>query len=126
MLKAIIVDITGDIYGYNTLVYSHQHRILYSRCVSPPLAGGEGRLYYRTIPALTGGRMNAWFSKLISDKNGNPNEHIIAAIWGSFTLLLLAIYLIYTNHAPTLIEFGGAHGAVWGSAGVAQKFSSDS
>lgn len=70
--------------------------------------------------------MIAWLIKLTSDKSGNPNEHIIAAIWGSFALMALAIYLIYTNHAPTLIEFGGAHGAIWGSAGVAQKFSSDS
>lgn len=70
--------------------------------------------------------MNGWLSKLISDKQGNPSEHIIAAIWGSVTLGLLAVYLIYTNHPPTLIEFGGAHGAIWSSAGVAQKFSSDS
>lgn len=67
-----------------------------------------------------------WFIKLISDKNGNPNEHIIAAIWGSVTLGLLAVYLVHTGHAPTLIEYGGAHGAVWGSAGVAQKLSADS
>ena len=70
--------------------------------------------------------MNAWLTKIILDKNGNPSEHIIAAIWGSLTLLCLAIYLIYTGHPPTLLEFGGAHGAIWGSAGVAQKFSSDS
>ena len=28
--------------------------------------------------------MKEWFSKLLADKDGNPNEHIIAALWGSF------------------------------------------
>lgn len=70
--------------------------------------------------------MCGWFTKIIIDKNGNPNEHIIAALWGSFALMALTVYLIYCGHAPTLIEFGGAHGAVWGSAGLGQKLSMDS
>lgn len=67
-----------------------------------------------------------WFKKIITDKNGNPNEHIIAALWGSFALLILTIYLVYDGHAPSLIEYGGAHGAIWGSAGVGQKLAMDS
>lgn len=67
-----------------------------------------------------------FFRKIVVDKNGNPNEHIIAAFWGSFALLLLTIYLVYSGHSPSLIEFGGAHGAVWGSAGIGQKLSMDS
>lgn len=67
-----------------------------------------------------------WFTKLITDKNGNPNEHIIAALWGSLALVGLAVYLIFTGHAPTLFEYGSAHGAVWGAAGVGQKLSMDS
>lgn len=67
-----------------------------------------------------------WFTKLITDKNGNPNEHIIAALWGSVALLALTIYLIYSDHAPSLFEFGSAHGAIWGAAGVGQKLSVDS
>lgn len=70
--------------------------------------------------------MREWFNKLINDKTGNPNEHIIAALWGSFALLILTVYLIYSGHAPTLFEFGGAHGTIWGFAGAGQKLSSDS
>jgi hypothetical protein len=70
--------------------------------------------------------MSGWFIKLVADKNGNPNEHIIAALWGSFALLSLSIYLCYSGHAPTLIEFGGAHGAVWTAGGIGQKLSGDS
>lgn len=70
--------------------------------------------------------MSEWFRKIVLDKNGNPNEHIIAALWGSFALFALTVYLVMHDHAPTLIDFGGAHGVIWGSAGVAQKFSSDS
>lgn len=67
-----------------------------------------------------------WCKSILIDKNGNPNEHIIAAIWGSCALVGLSLYLIYTGHAPTLIEYGGAHGAIWGSAGIGQKLSTDS
>lgn len=70
--------------------------------------------------------MNEWFTKIVVDKNGNPNEHIIAALWGSLALLALTIYLVWSGQAPSLLEFGGAHGAIWGSAGVAQKLSMDS
>lgn len=70
--------------------------------------------------------MYAFFKALICDKNGNPNEHIIAAIWGSITIACLAGYLIYSGHAPTLFEYGTAHGAIWGAAGVGQKLSTDS
>lgn len=70
--------------------------------------------------------MGGWFRRLVADKDGNPNEHIIAAFWGSFALLVLAVYLIYTDHAPTLIEYGGAHAAVWTAAGAGQKLSGGS
>ena len=70
--------------------------------------------------------MRDWFKKLIADKDGNPNEHIIAALWGSFALLILAIYLVATNHAPTLVDYGMAHGAVWTAAGAGQKLSGGS
>jgi len=65
--------------------------------------------------------MKVWLGKLIADKDGAPNEHIIAAIWGSFVLLLLAVYLICKDHAPTLTEYAVAHGGVWTSAAGAQK-----
>lgn len=70
--------------------------------------------------------MFSWFKQVVVDKNGNPNEHIIAACWGSLALLILTIYLTATGHAPTLMDFGGAHGAIWGSAGLGQKLSMDS
>lgn len=70
--------------------------------------------------------MSAWFKRLIADKDGNPNEHIIAALWGSFALLALTLYLCHAEHAPSLIEFGGAHGAIWSSAGLGQKLSGGS
>jgi len=70
--------------------------------------------------------VNDWFKRLIADKDGNPNEHIIAALWGSLTLLCLALYLIYSGHPPTLIEFGGAHGAVWAAGGLGQRLSGGS
>lgn len=64
-----------------------------------------------------------WLSKLIADKDGNPSEHIIAALWGSFALLVLAAYLCYTGHAPALAEYGIAHGTVWGAAAGSQRLS---
>lgn len=64
--------------------------------------------------------------RIILDKNGNPNEHIIAAICGSLFLFGLTVYLIFSGHVPSLMEFGGAHGAIWGSAGIGQKLSTDS
>jgi hypothetical protein len=70
--------------------------------------------------------MSEWFKKLIADKDGSPNEHIVAAIWGSVVLLLLALYLIMKDHAPTLTEYAVAHGGVWTSAAGAQKLSSGS
>lgn len=70
--------------------------------------------------------MREWLQKLVTDKNGSPNEHIVAAIWGSIALLCLTVYLVYSGHVPSLIEFGGAHGAIWGAAGAAQGFSKDS
>lgn len=70
--------------------------------------------------------MKIWFAKLIADKDGNPNEHIIAAVWGSFALLCLAAFLCYTGHAPALTEYGMAHGAVWAAAGAGQKLSGGS
>lgn len=70
--------------------------------------------------------MKQWLKNLISDKNGNPNEHIIAALWGSFGLIVLAAYLIYSGHPPTLVEYGGAHGAVWTAGGLGQKLARDS
>ncbi len=70
--------------------------------------------------------MGDWFKKLIADKAGNPNEHIIAALWGSLALFFLTAYLIYSGHPPTLVEFGGAHGAVWASGGLGQKLAGDS
>jgi hypothetical protein len=69
--------------------------------------------------------MSEWFKKLLADKSGNPNEHIVAALWGSLALLLLTAYLIYNGHPPTLIEFGGAHGAIWSAGGLGQKLSGD-
>ena len=67
--------------------------------------------------------MNDWFKKLIADKDGNPNEHIVAALWGSFVLAIVAVYMVATNHPPTLSDFGIAHGAVWMAAGAGQKLS---
>jgi len=64
-----------------------------------------------------------WFAKLVNDKDGNPNEHIIAALWGSVALLALTITLCYLGHAPGLTDFGMAHGAVWTAAGAGQKLS---
>jgi hypothetical protein len=69
--------------------------------------------------------MNGWFARLISDKNGNPNEHIVAALWGSLVLFVLAVYLVYTGHALTLLDFGGAHAAVWTAAGAGSKLTGD-
>ena len=66
-----------------------------------------------------------WFYRLIADRQGNPNEHIVAALWGSFILALLALYLTYTGHAPTLTEYGVGHGAVWGAAGAGTALSKD-
>lgn len=67
--------------------------------------------------------MSDWFKKLLADKDGNPSEHIIAALWGSIVLSILAFYMCITGHAPTLTDFGLAHGAVWGAAGAGQKLS---
>ena len=70
--------------------------------------------------------MKLWLQKLINDKDGNPNEHIIAAMWGSFVIVILAIYLIAKDHAPTLTEYAVAHGGVWTAAGAGQKLSGGS
>lgn len=70
--------------------------------------------------------MKEWFKKLISDKDGNPNEHIIAAMWGSIGLISLGCFLCYTGHAPSLTDYGMAHGAVWTAAGAGQKLSGGS
>lgn len=70
--------------------------------------------------------MSEWFRKLLADKSGNPNEHIVAALWGSLALLALSCFLCGTGHAPTLTDFGMAHGAVWAAAGAGQKLSGDS
>lgn len=67
--------------------------------------------------------MSTWFGKLINDKDGNPSEHIVAALWGSVALASLAGVLCYTGHAPTLTDFGMAHGAVWTAAGAGQRLS---
>ena len=67
--------------------------------------------------------MADWFKRLVADKDGNPNEHIIAAIWGSISLFILALYLCVIGHSPTLTEYGMAHGAVWTAAGAGQKLS---
>lgn len=69
---------------------------------------------------------NDWFQKLIADKDGNPNEHIVAAMWGSIAVFILAMYLCYHGTPPTLTDFGVAHGTVWGSTGVAQMLSKGS
>jgi hypothetical protein len=70
--------------------------------------------------------MCEWFKKLLADKDGNPNEHIIAALWGSFGLIVLTVYLIYSNHPPTLLEYAGGHGTIWTGAGAAQRLARDS
>ena len=67
-----------------------------------------------------------WFAKLIADKDGNPNEHIIAALYGSLVLLILAIYLIYTGKPPTLTEYAIAHSGLWTAAAGSQKLSGGS
>ncbi len=67
--------------------------------------------------------MSGWCKKLLADKDGNPNEHIVAALWGSITLIALTFYLCFTGHAPSLSDFGMAHGAVWTAAGAGQKLS---
>lgn len=67
--------------------------------------------------------MSDWFKKLVNDKDGNPNEHIVAALWGSLTLIILAIILCYTGHPPGLTDLGMAHGAVWTAAGAGQRLS---
>ena len=64
-----------------------------------------------------------WFKKLINDKDGNPSEHIVAALWGSFVLMLVALYMVASGHPPTLSDFGIGHGAVWAAAGAGQKLS---
>lgn len=70
--------------------------------------------------------MKNWLSKLLADKDGNPNEHIVAALWGSFGLLVLVCYLCGADKPPTLTEFGMAHGAIWTAAGAGQKLSGGS
>jgi hypothetical protein len=70
--------------------------------------------------------MNDWFKKLIADKDGNPNEHIVAALWGSVVLAIITLVMCYTGHYPTLSDFGIAHGAVWTAAGAGQKLSGGS
>lgn len=70
--------------------------------------------------------MGDWFKKLVTDKDGNPSEHIIAAFWGSFALVALACYLVFKGHEFALTDFGTAHGAIWAAAGVGQKLSKDS
>lgn len=67
--------------------------------------------------------MREWFQKLLSDKDGNPSEHIVAALWGSLVLAGIAIFMVMTNHPITLSDFGIAHGAVWTAAGAGQKLS---
>ena len=70
--------------------------------------------------------MDDWFKKLIADKDGNPNEHIVAALWGSLVLAALAIGMCYAGHPPSLSDYGMAHGAVWAAAGAGQKLSGGS
>lgn len=70
--------------------------------------------------------MISWFKRLIADKDGNPSEHIIAALWGSAALILLVAYLCGNGHPPSLTEFGIAHGTIWGACGGAQKLSGGS
>lgn len=67
--------------------------------------------------------MNEWFKKLLSDKDGNPSEHIVAALWGSFVLAAVTIWMVASGHQPTLTDYGMAHGAVWAGASVGQKLS---
>ena len=70
--------------------------------------------------------MRDWCKKLVADKDGNPNEHIVAALWGSLVTVALTVYLCKSGHAPTLTDFGMAHGAVWAAAGAGQKMSGGS
>jgi hypothetical protein len=67
--------------------------------------------------------MSDWLKRLIADKNGNPNEHIVAALWGSFALGGLTAALCYLGHPPGLTDFGMAHGAIWTAAGAGQRLS---
>ena len=70
--------------------------------------------------------MNDWFRKLVTDKDGDPSEHIIAAIWGSFAIVALTCYAIYKGHEFPLDDFGAAHMMIWTGAGIGQKLSKDS
>lgn len=67
--------------------------------------------------------MKDWFRKLLADKDGNPNEHIIAALWGSLILAAVTVIMCIGGHYPSLSDFGIAHGAVWTAAGAGQKLS---
>ena len=62
--------------------------------------------------------MGSWLAKLVNDKDGNPNEHIIAGIFGTIGLWILAYVLLYAGHAPSLTEFGIAHGSIWTATGA--------
>ena len=61
-----------------------------------------------------------WCARLIADKDGNPNEHIIGMLLGLFGLNVIAGLLIYTGHAIMLADYGGAHGLIAGATGAAQ------
>jgi glucose uptake protein GlcU len=70
--------------------------------------------------------MKEWFQKLLADKDGNPNEHIVAALWGSFVLALVILWMVYAGKPVTLTDYGMAHGAIWAAAGAGQKLSGGS
>ena len=70
--------------------------------------------------------MKEWIKKLVTDKEGNPNEHIIAAMWGNLGLIALGAFLCYTGHVPSLTDYGIAHGSIWTAAGAGQKLSGGS
>lgn len=67
--------------------------------------------------------MRDWVRRLVADKDGNPNEHIVFAIIGILGLNLICGLMLYWGHQITLSDYGMAQGAIVGGGGAAQFLS---
>lgn len=62
---------------------------------------------------------NRWlWRKLFLDRQGNPDEQIVAAGIGQLTLLFLIGWILWHGGTVALVDFATAQGAIWAACGI--------
>lgn len=63
--------------------------------------------------------MPPWvWRRILVDRNGDPDEQIIAAGLGQCILMFLIGWILYHGGTVALTDFATAQGAIWAACGV--------